>query len=144
VDGRTCLDSAPAVACAAQVHKVKPETLKSILSLARTADSCTTPAVVGGMRHADVETSGVTSHGRETGSDDTSRDAATGERSSSSSGDSPAVDDSESQISAQRSGIESFDPSSQDKQMRLATEGQSVLPLRAGSRLGLRMTWSGP
>jgi len=95
---------------------VKPETLKSILSLARNADNCTSAVGSGSSGPADGDKSGVTSHGRDTGSDDVSRDV-TGERSSSES------DESESQRDALRSESESFDPS-QDKQMRLATEGQ--------------------
>ena len=101
-----------------QVHKVKPETLKSILSLARNSDSAS-PAVDGrvdGERSRDV-----TSQCRDAGSDDViSRDDA-------AVGDAQQSDESESsQRSAPRSGIESFEPS-QDRQMRLAAEGQSAL-----------------
>ena len=109
-----------------QVHKVKPETLKSILSLARNSDSAS-PAVDGrvdGERSRDV-----TSQCRDAGSDDViSRDdAAVGDAQQSDESESSQRSDQRSDPrSAPRSGIESFEPS-QDRQMRLAAEGQSAL-----------------
>jgi len=95
---------------------VKPETLKSILSLVRNADSRTS-AVGSSSSIKDVGgADGVTSHIRDTGSDDVTCDV-TGE-GSSPVGDA-AVDE------PRWSATETCD-ALQDERMRLATEGQCL------------------
>jgi len=106
------------------VHKVKPETLKSILSLVRNSDSRAsaidtssssirdTTGAVGGDRPQQC----VTSH---TGSDDVTADDVTGEVS-------PRVD-CEAVVDAV--AVSSQRLASEDEQMRLASEGEPVAVL---------------
>jgi len=104
-----------------QIHKVKPETLKSILSLVRNSDNRPsaidtnsnreTTRAVGGDKSAQQC---VTSH---TGNDDVTADDVSGEV------DGEAVVDSMDQ--SQRSTTsEACDATTQDEQMRLASEGE--------------------
>ena len=100
---------------------MKPETLKSILSLVRNADGRTS-AVSGSTSSSikddgDKSQHGVTSYIRDAGSDDVTRDV-TGERSSPV-GDA-AVEE------PRRSASETCD-ALQDEQMRLANEGQCLV-----------------
>jgi len=102
---------------------VKPETLKSILSLVRNADGRTS-AVSSSSSSSSIKdvggADGVTSHIRDTASDDATCDV-TGE-GSSPAGDA-AVDE------PRWSATETCD-ALQDEQMRLATEGQCLTVLR--------------
>ena len=102
------------------MHKVKPETLKSILSLVRNTDNRTS-AVDGSSSSSGIRDIGgvggdrsqqcVTSHVRDTGSDD--------ERS-------PAVDDAvlDAAAESQRTHASESCEATQDEQMRLASEGE--------------------
>ena len=99
------------------MHKVKPETLKSILSLVRNTDKRSS-AVDNASSCRDIagekSQQCVTSHGRDTGSDDATGDVI-GE------GSSPVVD---AEAESRRSATDMCD-ATQDDQLRLATEGES-------------------
>jgi len=101
---------------------VKPETLKSILSLVRNADGRT--SAVSSSSSSSIKdvggADGVTSHIRDTGSDDVTCDVT--DEGSSPAGDA-AVDE------PRWSATETCD-ALQDEQMRLATEGQCLTVLR--------------
>ena len=109
-----------------QVHKVKPETLKSILSLVQNADG----RPIGGRSNTGaVDGSKASSlHGRETGSDDVTRDVID-DGSSAPGGDAGVVDNGTTADSRGRSAPASDSctaaAASQDEQMRLASEGGS-------------------
>jgi len=110
-----------------QVHKVKPETLKSILSLVRNTDNRTTSGVdnSGGVSRdiigSDKSQQCVSSHGRDTGSDEAPRDVI-GEVQAAPVGEA-AVD--AVAVEWRGSTSELCDAATtQDEQMRLATEGQ--------------------
>ena len=108
-----------------QVHKVKPETLKSILSLVQNADG----RPIGGRSNTGaVDGSKASSlHGRETGSDDVTRDVID-DGSSAPGGDAGVVDNGTADSrgrSAPASDSCTAAAASQDEQMRLASEGGS-------------------
>ena len=98
---------------------MKPETLKSILSLVRNADNRTSGVGGSGSDVRDIgdkSKQSVTSDGRDSGSDDVTRDVICEESS-------PECDKMvDAALESRRSANESCDPS-QDEQMRLATEG---------------------